>query len=148
MPTANTRRTGSPSRAMCASTAEHLRSTWPHRHDPWESLRTQYIQSRFDDETSGQIGFYERALIVDSRRLRRCRETFNVFSVLAIIATIAELGLLLFSPASHKNGLTSGQSYLVYSPLCYPCWQWAGCRGRPRLTAKLATKPSVTRVTF
>jgi hypothetical protein len=80
-----------------------LRSTWLRRDDPWEPARDQYIRGRFDDQTNGQIGFYQRGLITDERRLQRCRWTFSVCSLLAIAATAAMLGLMLSSPGWLEN---------------------------------------------
>jgi hypothetical protein len=68
-----------------------LRSTRPHRDEPWDALRDEYVGKRLDDEQSGQIPYYTKALATERPRLQNATRLFGVFSVLAIGATVVKV---------------------------------------------------------
>jgi hypothetical protein len=81
----------------------HLRSTWPNRNDPWEPDRDQYLLVRIGNETSGQIGYFAKALPADERRLHFCRLIFTCCSLLAIAAAAIKFALICFSSGSESG---------------------------------------------
>jgi hypothetical protein len=86
-----------------------LRSTRPHRDEPWEALRDEYVARRLDDERSGQIPYYTKALESERPRLESATRLFAVFSVLAIGATVFKLLILTGTTGealSHEHWLT------------------------------------------
>lgn len=67
-----------------------------------EPLRDDSIQNRVGD----QIRFYERGLVEDALRLRRCQAAFTGFSLLAITVVLrrSRLRLLPISPVEAGQG--------------------------------------------
>lgn len=72
-----------------------LRTSWPHRTDPWERVRDNYVSARVDN----QIVFYADRLKEDRRRLAVCQQIFQGLSLLAIVVTTIKLFLVVQSDA-------------------------------------------------
>jgi hypothetical protein len=82
----------------------HLRSTRGNRDDPWQPMRKQYIERRFDHPDEGQVPFYQRRLKSDEFWLNFCQWVFTSFSALAIFAVLGKLALMNFPQwLGHSN---------------------------------------------
>lgn len=103
----------------------HLNSTWPHRNQPWQAMRDQYIHHRFDDPKHGQLKFFEESLERDRRLMWRCQTIFSLFSIYAMLATAAKILMLSYHFDNHVLPVVIGFFAVTLPVIAVAGLSWA-----------------------